>query len=172
MHLLGYIALLVIAFILTGCLGTAEDRPSSPAKPGSASVLSEEPRRPAPPESTRNGAVDPSIPSARDNHGADLGPTSLRPRKETDPRIRVLSDEDTAFGKPAGRERITGYRTPGEYLTLSSKYVADATTAITLPKDYEIQPQKTYPLVIAFGGAGECAKPPRSGAMAWMRCST
>jgi len=37
-----------------------------------------------------------------------------------------------------------------------------------LPHDYGSNPDKKYPLVIAFGGAGECARSPRDGALAWM----
>lgn len=167
MCLVRYTLLLAIVFILTGCLTTSEDRSSPPVKPGSASIQREEQTPPALPDGKR-GAADPSIPLPGDNRGAGSGPISPHANKEVDLRIRVLSDGDTTFDKPVSTERITGYRTPAEYLTLPSKYVADATTVVTLPKDYEAQPQKKYPLVIAFGGAGECAKPPRSGAMAWM----
>jgi len=39
---------------------------------------------------------------------------------------------------------------------------------VTLPLDYNEQTETTYPLVIAFGGAGECIRHPRDGALAWM----
>lgn len=168
MRLLRYTGPLAIVFILTGCLSTSEDRSSSPAKPGSASMQRGEQSPPSLPDRATDAAHDPSIPLPGDNRGASSGPIYPRAAKEADPTFRVLSDGDTAFGKPVRSERITGYRTPAEYLTLTSKYVADATTVVTLPKDYEARPQKSYPLVIAFGGAGECARPPRSGAMAWM----
>lgn len=65
-------------------------------------------------------------------------------------------------------EKIPGYKVPAEYLTLPSKHFSQNITAISLPADYEKHPDKTYPLVIVFGGAGECAKSPRQGALAWM----
>jgi iron(III)-salmochelin esterase len=71
-------------------------------------------------------------------------------------------------GTGPGVEKFTGYRTPGECLVMRSRNVPEAVVAVTLPEDYYSSPDKKYPLVIAFGGAGECAKPPRSGALAWM----
>ncbi len=71
-------------------------------------------------------------------------------------------------GHAPGVEKFSGYRTPGECLVLRSRNFSDAVVAVTLPEDYYSSPNKKYPLVIAFGGAGECAKPPRSGALAWM----
>jgi predicted esterase len=65
-------------------------------------------------------------------------------------------------------EKLTGYKTQGEYITINSVNFPDSVVAVTLPLGYEKQPEKKYPLVIAFGGAGECAKPPRQGALAWM----
>lgn len=65
-------------------------------------------------------------------------------------------------------ERIPGYRVPAEYLVLPSKRNPNAIAVVTLPMGYHKDTHKEYPLIIAFSGAGECAKPPRSGAMAWM----
>ena len=65
-------------------------------------------------------------------------------------------------------ERIAGYETRAEYLSIPSQKYPDAVVAVMLPIDYDDQPDKKYPLVIAFGGAGECAKSPRLGALAWM----
>lgn len=39
---------------------------------------------------------------------------------------------------------------------------------VSLPLDYEKNTARKYPLVIAFGGAGECARSPREGALAWL----
>jgi iron(III)-salmochelin esterase len=66
-------------------------------------------------------------------------------------------------------EKLPGYRLPAEYLFIPSRYYPDATVAVMLPADYDKESQKKYPLVIAFGGAGECAKPPAQGALAWLR---
>lgn len=65
-------------------------------------------------------------------------------------------------------EPITSTGVPSEYLFLNSQNIADAVVAVTLPVDYATRPQKTYPLVIVFGGAGECVRPPREGALAWV----
>ncbi len=66
-------------------------------------------------------------------------------------------------------EKIPGYKVSAEYLTLPSKHFSQNITAISLPLDYDKNPDKSYPLVIVFGGAGECVKSPREGALAWMR---
>ncbi|MFH1113369.1 MAG: alpha/beta hydrolase-fold protein [Pseudomonadota bacterium] len=63
---------------------------------------------------------------------------------------------------------IPGYKTPAEYFIVPSENYPEGVAVVTLPKDYSREPHKTYPMVIAFGGAGECARPPRDGAMAWM----
>ena len=65
-------------------------------------------------------------------------------------------------------EKISGYAVPAEYLLIQSRNYPHAVVAVTLPEDYEDRPDKKYPLVIVFGGAGECARPPRDGALAWM----
>ena len=65
-------------------------------------------------------------------------------------------------------EPIMSVSAPSEYLFLNSQNIPDAVIAVTLPEDYATSPKKSYPLVIAFGGAGECARPPREGALAWV----
>jgi hypothetical protein len=163
-----YTGLLAIVLLLTGCMPSSQDRTSSSAKPDSGSIQSTEQSRPVLPVGTPDATTHPGTGIEKRDRQAGV-PSLLPPvRKEGGSKIRVLSDEDTGLVKPLSVERITGYRTPAEYLTLSSKYVADATTVVTLPRDYEAHRNKRYPLVIVFGGAGECAKPPRSGAMAWM----
>lgn len=73
-------------------------------------------------------------------------------------------------GKPPAVtvETLKDYKTPAEFLILESKKFPDNVVAVTLPLDYFQQPHKKYPLVVAFGGAGECARAPRQGALAWM----
>ena len=78
------------------------------------------------------------------------------------------TDDGTNVGTPATTE-ISGYAAPSEYLELRSSHHPQGVVAVTLPLDYEAQPTKTYPLVIAFGGAGEAARAPREGALAWLR---
>jgi len=63
---------------------------------------------------------------------------------------------------------ISGYKTPAEYFVVPSTNYPEGVAVVTLPMDYARRPHKKYPLVIAFGGAGECARSPHSGAMAWM----
>jgi len=72
---------------------------------------------------------------------------------------------------PARREtrsRLSGYATPAEILRLDSPRYPEGVVVVALPLDYYDRPDKFYPLVIAFGGAGECARPPEQGALAWM----
>ncbi len=64
-------------------------------------------------------------------------------------------------------EKISGYKTPAEYFTLNSKNY-DGAVGVTLPIGYSSNSGQKYPLLIVFGGAGECARPPRQGALAWM----
>ncbi len=66
-------------------------------------------------------------------------------------------------------EKLPGYVVPAEYLFIPSRHYPDATVAVMLPRDYDKHPRKRYPLVIAFGGAGECARPAAQGALAWLR---
>ena len=67
-----------------------------------------------------------------------------------------------------GTEPILSCKAPSEYLFLNSRHLPNAVVVVTLPLDYSLRADKSYPLVIAFGGAGECARPPREGAMAWL----
>ncbi len=64
-------------------------------------------------------------------------------------------------------EPIKGYSVPAEYMIVPSKNYKGA-VAVSLPQDYNSNPGQYYPLVIAFGGAGECARVPRDGALAWL----
>ena len=73
--------------------------------------------------------------------------------------------------KPAGEvliEKLSGYKTPAEYFTIPSRKHPQGVVAVSLPLDYEKHTARKYPLVIAFGGAGECARSPRDGALAWL----
>jgi iron(III)-salmochelin esterase len=73
--------------------------------------------------------------------------------------------------KPAGEaltEKLSGYKIPAEYFTIPSRKHPQGVVAVTLPLDYEKHTTRKYPLVIAFGGAGECVRSPREGALAWL----
>jgi iron(III)-salmochelin esterase len=67
------------------------------------------------------------------------------------------------------REKLTGFRVPGELLRLRSEHYPGGVVAVTLPDDYWEEPRARYPLLIAFGGAGESARPARDNALAWMQ---
>jgi len=99
------------------------------------------------------------------NEGTTPGAAShgVGPRKATSTEIQAGHEPSLTV------EHLSGYMTPAEYLLIPSKEFPDATVAVMLPRDYYRQPKKRYPLVIAFGGAGECAKPPRQGSLAWLR---
>jgi hypothetical protein len=73
--------------------------------------------------------------------------------------------------KPTGEvliEKLPGYKTPAEYFTIPSRKHPQGVVAVSLPLDYEKHTARKYPLVIAFGGAGECARSPKDGALAWL----
>ncbi len=65
-------------------------------------------------------------------------------------------------------EQINSVKVPSERLSINSQNIPDAVVVVTLPLDYKSHPRRAYPLVIAFGGAGECARAPREGSMAWV----
>lgn len=65
-------------------------------------------------------------------------------------------------------EKLPGYRTPAEYLMIRSRYFPKAVVAVALPLDYQTDPERKFPLVIAFGGMGECMKTPQQGSLAWI----
>jgi hypothetical protein len=64
-------------------------------------------------------------------------------------------------------KRIPDLAVPAEYLYFPSSRFPDAVAVVSLPSDYFAEPKKRFPLVIAFGGAGECAREPEKGALAW-----
>lgn len=65
-------------------------------------------------------------------------------------------------------QKVEGYETPAESLVIKSSKFPDNFCTVTLPLDYFEKPHKKFPLVIVFGGAGECARSPRQGSLAWM----
>ncbi len=100
-------------------------------------------------------------------------PAAAEPEKTVDPEIdKKIDDIKTETASTADSvavtEKIQGYKTPAEYFILQSKRIPSNVTAVSLPLDYFEQPDKSYPLVIVFGGATECGMPPRQGALAWL----
>jgi hypothetical protein len=83
-----------------------------------------------------------------------------------DSKLPELADMDSAL---VSVEDISGFKTPAEYLRISSKRFPENVVAVTLPLNYDRDSAVHYPLVIAFGGFGECTRPPREGALAWLQ---
>ena len=81
-------------------------------------------------------------------------------------QLPELADMDSAL---VSVEDISGFKTPAEYLRISSKRFPENVVAVTLPLNYDRDSAVNYPLVIAFGGLGECIRPPREGALAWLQ---
>lgn len=75
--------------------------------------------------------------------------------------------QDVMDIKPA-IEKVGNYLTPTEYFSIPSRHFSDSICAVSLPQDYSNDPARKYPLVVAFGGAGECMRSPRQGALAWV----
>jgi len=97
-------------------------------------------------------------------------PESPHPSPLPTKQARAGSDK-AAVSTPSSKvvtEKLTGYKTPCEYLTIQSRHYPRAVVAVSLPRDYHQRRGARYPLVIAFGGMGECVRPPRSGALAWI----
>lgn len=97
--------------------------------------------------------------------------------RDRTPQTAPAGQEPTRFARTAptetGRpgsftEKLKGYAAPAEYLFVRSRHFPHGVVCVTLPLSYEKYPNRTYPLVIAFGGAGECARVPREGSLAWL----
>lgn len=102
----------------------------------------------------------PESPSSRDRLSA---PPDSR-AEEVDAEPDALEER-----RVIAREKLSGYTVPGELIRLRSEHYPGGVVGVTLPEGYWDRPSKRYPLVIAFGGAGESARPARQNALAWMR---
>jgi iron(III)-salmochelin esterase len=150
------LAILILTGLIFGCSDSVNPGPSgSPVSLKKPEVRKKTgPRREA---KQFTAAVAPEEPVGKD--------FSARLEKKT----RTASPAKPKLGPPDPVcERISGYKTPAEYFSIKSENY-DGTTVVTLPMDYYKKRDKRYPLVIVFGGATECAKEPRKGALAWMR---
>jgi predicted esterase len=124
---------------------------------------------------------------ARRTDGLPPRPKGVEPREREKREVyKQPKDEKSAAGSDAstgriaglqkgkGRaaafvEKLHGYETPAEYLTIDSVHCRrPMVAAVSLPLDYDRHPKKRYPLVIAFSGASECARSPRDGCLAWI----
>jgi len=144
------IAALIAAMTVAGC----SSRDESPSKTVPAPAIS----RKAPPAE-----------NSHDQKAATPLDLKVESGKQPDPvREKFASLPRLPAPREPAVEKLKGYKTQGEYFIINSVNFRDPIVAVTLPAGYEKHPEKRYPLVIAFGGAGECAKPPREGALAWM----
>lgn len=110
--------------------------------------------------------------------GSHFSAETGKPGLSTKLKGGAQSGDPTKHGKPVGVtpdgpllravEPVSGVVAPSEYLFLNSKFIPNAVVVVTLPLDYNDSASTKFPLLIAFGGAGECARPPREGAMAWV----
>lgn len=141
----------------------------------------------APKTTSTNSIAAGGIDEGADKHVVDgsaetrRGPTRYTPLTAEPPRSgeqrgsRIPDPANSVASlpsqKPAGEvliEKLSGYKTPAEYFTIPSRKHPQGVVAVSLPLDYEKHTTRKYPLVIAFGGAGECARSPREGALAWL----
>jgi iron(III)-salmochelin esterase len=105
------------------------------------------------------------LPSSRPRQS---GPASRpNPREDSEQRGERAAAEPEML-RPLV-EKLDGYKAASEYFILKSVHYPHAITVVTLPLDYDKKKRKKYPLIIVFGGAGECARPPREGALAWLK---
>ena len=93
---------------------------------------------------------------------------SIAPGTEHSRKIKISEDQEIPRDPQPIVEKVGNFKSRTEYFTLSSKRFPDAVSAVSLPEDYDKNPNSRYPMVIAFGGAGECSRPPRDGALAWV----
>ena len=161
---------LLIAVFLTAAAGCISDKsnrsaPSIPAEPqtsaGSQPVPDKKAEaRPMTGQAERKPAhltpETPAVAKPETSH-AQRKPTHIARRSPSEP------------GPPASfTEKLDGYAVPTEYLFVKSRHFPGAVVSVALPLSYQEQSGRTYPLVIAFGGAGECARAPRQGSLAWV----
>jgi hypothetical protein len=147
-------------------------------------------------ESSKSKAAEPKavtgLPGDGSQHNADRsaasgtvdtrrGPTKHAPLNAESPQASEHTDSrkpgtpnsvaSLPPQQPVGEvvvEKLSGYKTSAEYFTIPSRKYPQGVVVVSLPLDYEKHPTRKYPLVIAFGGAGECARNPRDGALAWL----
>jgi len=151
------VLMMLLAVVLVGCSNPPENRTESSGNtPGRSSGEQANKARNMQPLQTGQSRVRPE------------GPGKLSAVLPSQPGERLIGATGGQAPQEPIIERISGYKTGGEYFILPSGTFPQAMAVVTLPYDYETSRDKKYPLIIVFGGAGECAKPPRSGALAWM----
>jgi iron(III)-salmochelin esterase len=129
----------IVTLLISGCLSESQDASGS----GAASAK----------QDAQGTGAGKAVKSSDSSPGPAPAPVGVAPEKGP--------SQSTV-------DELSGYKAPAEYLTISSKHYPGAVVAVTLPLDYKQKSKKRYPLVIAFGGMGECVRPPRQGALAWL----
>lgn len=159
---------LLLAFLLAAALIVAPG--CSNQKRDTEQSASQDPSRAHGGLSGQKGGDRP-VPDGKQTNGETVGPrTGPRERSAAVNRETPEIEEKRAEkGETVARvENLSGYKVLAEYFMVPSKYIDDPVAAVALPDDYHEHPDKRYPLVLLFGGAGECARPPRDGALAWL----
>lgn len=162
---------LLLPIVVLGCSKTSDNLAEISARqsvaqskqPGGTSGQSQDAGQMGEVKSSETGSASKARPWSPSQGFGDF-PGSLH--REHGQKTPTGSAGEVSQGPVA--ERISGYMTGGEYLIVPSKFFPQGMAVVTLPSDYEANREKNYPLVVVFGGAGECARPPRSGALAWM----
>lgn len=149
---------LALVLMLMGCSTWSEDPRGTTASGDSVSADTEK-RHTNPEKESRDRS---SLPKDR-----GVGPVS-NPGSRPSTYFSKLSPKPYPGPAKTTIEGLEGYKTKCEYVMVPSKRHPRNVCAVSLPLDYEADPSRRYPLVIAFGGAGECARPPRRGALAWI----
>jgi iron(III)-salmochelin esterase len=156
----------VLSAWFQGCVPTGQAPRDASSPPTGTSCSAERADRHVGPARDNPSPVNAASPSPR--READQDTKDRAPRSPENSPVPVGSTSKT---KQAGVsvEKLSGYQVPAESLSIPSTRYPEATVAVMLPSDYDKQPNRKYPLIIAFGGAGECAKPPEQGSLAWLR---
>lgn len=161
--------LLLVVLLASGLAACISDRNgrSMPARP-------DERQNPAPPapitgqkEGPREG-VDPDR-KPDQQQPARQQPETPQITGERPRPVQIARSTPSKLPPPKSSvEKLQGYAVPAEYLFVRSQHFSRGVVSVTLPLSYEEHPDRTYPLVIAFGGAGECVRAPRDGSLAWI----
>lgn len=166
--------LLLVFFLLphlAGCMGGNNHR-----SPSSPSVAEENVVKMGPARGEKKNTIPPPAQAKPDVRGdrPNLAAESSRPMPDSGSKpVRMARPMPTITKPQPARsgsftEKLEGYVSPVEYLFMKSRHFPQAVVSVGLPLEYDKQPHKRFPLVIAFGGAGECARSPREGSLAWM----
>jgi iron(III)-salmochelin esterase len=156
----------VLSAWFQGCVPTGQAPGDASAPPTEVSRGGERADRSAGPVKGNPSPVKASSPTlGREADEDTKGNTARSPENSPVPVTSTPKTKQAGVGV----EKLSGYQVPAESLSIPSSRYPDATVAVMLPSDYDRQPNRKYPLVIAFGGAGECAKPPEQGSLAWLR---